>query len=159
MTTRALLHSLLVCHLPLSTTWLVCFLSLIYFFHGTSFKKAKAKYLELLLCTHWHKHEICWNYTNQRTVGGRKHHISITLYSHGCHVIWAVIAEMILMMQNVKHDAAPLCNATHLNALIVGVGWSWVWGHLQGGVQRRKSQLQSKLTPCLSYWLALLDYP
>lgn len=44
MTTRALLHSLLVCHLPLSTTWLVCFLSLIYFFlHGTSFKKQKKK--------------------------------------------------------------------------------------------------------------------
>lgn len=40
MTTRALLHSLLVCHLPLSTTWLVCFLSLISFFlHGTSFSK------------------------------------------------------------------------------------------------------------------------
>lgn len=44
MTTRALLHSLLVCHPPLSTTWLVCFLSLIYFFlHGTSFKKQKKK--------------------------------------------------------------------------------------------------------------------
>lgn len=42
MTTRALLHSLLVCHLPLSTTWLVCFLSLIYFIlHGTSFKRTK----------------------------------------------------------------------------------------------------------------------
>lgn len=126
MTMRALLHSLLVCHLPLNTTWLVCFLSLIYFFlHGTSFKKAKTTkqnwqswtFGVAALHTLTQTQRICWNCTNRRRthVGGRKHHIDITFYSHGCHVIWAVIAAVILMMQIGK---TWMCNATHFNGLL-----------------------------------------
>lgn len=93
MTTRALLHSLLVCHLPLSTTWLVCFLSLIYFIlHGTSFKKKKRQKesnigIPTTFRTQTQTRDLFkLRYTNRRTpVGGRKHHISITLYSHGFH--------------------------------------------------------------------------
>lgn len=113
MTTRALLHSLLVCHLPLSTTWLVCFLSLIYFFlHGTSFKK---QILELLLCTHLHKHKICSNYTNQRThVGGRKHHIYITLHTHmGVTSFGQSSLKWFWWCRYLKHDAT-LCAMQHI---------------------------------------------
>lgn len=58
----------------------------------------------------------------------------------------------------VEHDATLLCNATHLNGLFrhcQHIGWSWVWGHLQGGVRGHKVNSSQRLTSCLSYWLLL----
>lgn len=99
-----------------------------------------------------HRHKVCRVMTRVR---GRKHHISITLHSHGCHTIRAAIAVVIWVARMRKTRCSPF-NAAHFNMppRHYCIGWSWeLRSPAERGVQRRKRQLQSKLTSCLSYCL------
>lgn len=156
-----MLHSLLVCHLPLSTTWLACFLSLIYFF---SISKAPLLKKKKENKQNWNIGALTFPFSDttcritRTRVRGRKHHISITLHSRGCHAIRAVIAVVIWVMRMRKTWCSPFNAVRHILTCRHPRHYRkhWLklsWGHPQRGVQRRKRQLQSKLTSCLSYWL------
>lgn len=174
MTTRALLHSLLVCHPPLSTTWLVCFLSLIYFFlHGTSFKKQKknskkkkeeedeanfgivSHYFE-----HTNTHKICSNCTDERTVRGRKHHEHLHYTHMGVTSFGQSLLKWFWWCRYVIRNATPSRAMQH--NFLTGcsdISEHWLKLSLRSSSEWRwlkvENQLQSKLTPCLSYWLLL----
>lgn len=99
-----------------------------------------------------HRHKVC--HIPRTRVRGRKHHISITLHSHGCHAIRAVIAVVIWVMRMGKTWCSPFDAVRHILTWHYQTHWLKLsWGHPQRGVQRRKRQLQSKPTSCLSYWL------